>query len=288
MSHNASLIEDLRSQRETLGWKVADVARRSGLDETSLADWERGIEAPGLDALQNWAAALGMTVKLSPGGRQARGGVRLDWENRRITVDGNPVRLTPMEWRALELLARTPGQLVSHQALYRHLYGEERSDRAQSTAVRVLITKLRRLLPLRIEARWGRGYVVAGIEPPPPEPGPRPLVGAAPDGAGGRDNPAVAPTSPVISQREHVALPHLAAISPRRDPAVFGEHGLRHFPLSVRRNEELGIIDRFLAERGATRCPDTAAIQKSPLPTLVWDKIKRKWVRPPAQDCYAG
>jgi hypothetical protein len=46
------------------------------------------------------------------------------------------------------------------------------------------------------------------------------------------------------------------------------------------RAEELGVIERFLAERGATRCPDAASIQQSPLPTLVWDKIKRKWVRP--------
>ncbi|MGE5270612.1 MAG: hypothetical protein ACM3JG_13175, partial [Thiohalocapsa sp.] len=48
------------------------------------------------------------------------------------------------------------------------------------------------------------------------------------------------------------------------------------------RAEELGVIEQFLAERGVTRCPDVATIQSSPLPTLVWDKMKRKWVRPPA------
>ena len=46
------------------------------------------------------------------------------------------------------------------------------------------------------------------------------------------------------------------------------------------RAEELGVIERFLAERGVTRCPDVATIQHSPLPALVWDKTKRKWVRP--------
>jgi len=40
------------------------------------------------------------------------------------------------------------------------------------------------------------------------------------------------------------------------------------------------VIERFLAERGVTRCPDVATIQQTPLPTLVWDKLKRKWVRP--------
>jgi hypothetical protein len=54
------------------------------------------------------------------------------------------------------------------------------------------------------------------------------------------------------------------------------------------RAEELGVIERFLAERGVTRCPDLTTIQQSPLPTLVWDKVKRKWVRPSAARCEAN
>ena len=69
-----------------------------------------------------------------------------------------------MEWKALERLAASPGELVPHIDLFHHLYGEDEPYRAQSTAIRVLITKLRRLLPpLRIEAQWGRGYVISGI-----------------------------------------------------------------------------------------------------------------------------
>ena len=54
------------------------------------------------------------------------------------------------------------------------------------------------------------------------------------------------------------------------------------------RAEELGVIERFLAERGATRCPDLRTIEKSPLPSLVWDKTKRKWVRPVTVELRAG
>jgi hypothetical protein len=46
------------------------------------------------------------------------------------------------------------------------------------------------------------------------------------------------------------------------------------------RTEELGVIERFLAERGATRCPDPQTIAQSGQSELVWDKMKRKWVRP--------
>src|SRR5260221_13784551 len=84
-----------------------------------------------------------------------------------------------MEWKALERLAWTPGELVTHQALFRHLYGDDRHHRAQSTAVRVLITKLRRLLPVRIEAQWGQGYVISGL--PSSQAQSQPLNGVAAD-----------------------------------------------------------------------------------------------------------
>src|SRR5207253_9962938 len=93
----------------------------------------------------------------------------VDWEQHHVMVDDTPVRLTPMECEDLERLARSPGRLVTHRQLFKHLYGEERDCRAQATAVRVLINKLRRLLPVRIEAQWGQGYVMDGIAPSRPE-----------------------------------------------------------------------------------------------------------------------
>src|SRR5579872_1675210 len=146
-----------------LGCSVTDVGARCGIDASELTQWENGDGVPRLDAVQRWAAALGLHLLLTPAEKESRPGLRVDWPARRVTVDGNPIRLTPMEWKALERLARTPGQVVTHRALFHHLYGEERDYRAQSTAIRVLITKLRRLLPLRIEAQWGKGYVLTGL-----------------------------------------------------------------------------------------------------------------------------
>lgn len=284
----APLITELKARRQSLGWSVADVAERSGVDEKTLADWERGLGSPRLDAADAWAAALGLRLGWAAAGDEGRSGgriagVRIDWEARCITVDGAPVRLTPMEWKALERLAKVPGELVTHHELFRHLYGENQPYRAQSTAIRVLITKLRRLLPLRIEARWGRGYVVTGIE----SPAPAERSGGC---AGQPREAAAAQPAPGKDRREGLSLvpdpmPRDAAPG-TRDCAESANPGLR-LPAppaprpAVRRAEELGVIERFLAERGVTRCPDVATIQRSPLPTLVWDKIKRKWVRPP-------
>ena len=289
-AHNTSLIRDLEIRRHTLGWSIKELGDRCGINENFLSDWECGVGSPRLDAIEHWAAALGLTLAFVRAEHQARHGLLVDWNKRRIAVDDKPIRLTPMEWKALERLAWTPGELVSHQALFHHLYGDDRQHRAQSTAVRVLITKLRRLLPIRIEARWGQGYVISGIAPAPP-----PHAHQADDDAA--DGGAMPQPEVAEKPREHVALTSQAA--PRNPPPIrrelasLSDAGIRRVAAaptqpSPCRAEELGVIERFLAERGVTRCPDLTTIQQSPLPTLVWDKVKRKWVRPSTTRCEAG
>jgi transcriptional regulator with XRE-family HTH domain len=285
----SSLIRDLEIRRHTLGWSLKELGDRCGIDESFLGDWESGVGSPRLDAIGHWAAALGLKLAFVRAEHEARHGLLVDWNKRRITVDGTPIRLTPMEWKALERLAWTPGELVSHQALFRHLYGDDRHHRAQSTAVRVLITKLRRLLPIRIEARWGQGYVISGIEPAQPH--------AHRDADGVADEDAAPHPQIVEKPCEHAAPTPMTA--PRNPPSIgrelagLSDPGVRRAAAaptrpSPCRAEELGVIERFLAERGVTRCPDLTTIQQSPLPTLVWDKVKRKWARPSATRCEAG
>jgi transcriptional regulator with XRE-family HTH domain len=292
MNMKAPLISDLKVRRQALGWSVKDLGERCGIEEKLLSDWEHGLASPRLDAVESWASALGVRLGLAAAQADARRGIRIDWTTRCLTLDGAPVRLTPMEWKALERLAKVPGELVTHQDLFRHLYGEDQPYRAQSTAIRVLITKLRRLLPpLRIEARWGRGYVVSGIEPPTPGT----PAGSEAEAEVAKPFVRMAPVEPLPgkAQRETVALfPDLAprdAAPPRRERPELSYAAIsavRHATtapvrVSACRADEVGAIERFLAERGVTRCPDVATIQHSPLPTLVWDKMKRKWVRPP-------
>ncbi|MGC2412476.1 MAG: winged helix-turn-helix domain-containing protein [Stellaceae bacterium] len=277
MTRNSSLISDLETRRNTLGWSLKELSDHCGIGATFLGDWEHGLGSPRFDEIEHWAAALGLTLELVPTESTSQHGLLVDWDKRCIKVDGSPIRLTPMEWKALERLARTPGELVTHQALFRHLYGDDRQHRAQSTAVRVLITKLRRLLPVRIEARWGQGYMINGLTPSAPEAqiandtaAPQPAVGAAACD--------VTAATPKTAPRDPPPL--------RRELTDLGETGMRRVGapahLGPRRAEELGVIERFLAERGVTRCPDLTTIQQSPLPTLIWDKMKRKWVRPSA------
>jgi transcriptional regulator with XRE-family HTH domain len=280
MSGNFQIIDELRTHSRALGLDLKEIGRRCGLAETSLRNWERGVAAPPPDALERWAGALGFRIALLPVDAGTRRGIWVDWKQQRLTVDDVPVRLTPMEWKLLERLSRSPGQLVTHKELFKHLYGKERDCRAQATAVRVLINKLRRLLPIRIEAQWGQGYVVGGIPASQSDE-------ASSEGEPGGCHQRISGT-PLMRESAIVVRPVAASSKPQSiaRPMISTKQtsGRRAMALTVNparcRAEELGVIERFLAERGVTRCPDPQLIAQSGQSELVWDKMKRKWVRP--------
>jgi transcriptional regulator with XRE-family HTH domain len=283
MTGTIPLLGEFKARREALGWSAKELGIRCGIDERLLDEWEHSVGSPRLDVAAKWAGALGLDLMVNVAGVKPRSGLNVDWQTRQITVNGIPVRLTPMEWKMLERLAAMPDELVTHRALFGQLYGEDAPYRAESSAIRVLITKLRRLLPLQIQARWGRGYVISGIAPSsaqgrsnrdqrvqwPTEP-------EAKSDKGGRDAHPLVTNSIRIARpprrREGTSFNHQSMRRPARAPII----------TSSGRGEELNVIERFLSERGATRCPDMATIQRTPLPTLVWNKRKHKWMRPAA------
>ena len=68
----------------------------------------------------------------------------IDLAARTVTRDGQPVRLTPTEWRLLEILARNAGRIVTQKELLRELRGPD-LDR-ESHYLRVYLAQLRRKL----------------------------------------------------------------------------------------------------------------------------------------------
>ena len=51
------------------------------------------------------------------------GALRLDLERREVSVDGVPVRLTPLEFRLLEALAQRAGKVATHAQLLNEVWG---------------------------------------------------------------------------------------------------------------------------------------------------------------------
>ena len=96
--------------------------------------------------------------------RFALGDLAIDYDERRVTVAGRPVRLTASEYELLRLLAVNAGRVLTSESLLRRVRGGQ--DPAHSTAVRALVKKLRRKLgddadrPAYILTERGVGYRV--------------------------------------------------------------------------------------------------------------------------------
>ncbi|MGN6751347.1 MAG: response regulator transcription factor [Intrasporangium sp.] len=86
----------------------------------------------------------------------------LDFTERRATVAGTEIRLTPTEWRLLETLCREPGHLVTQQELLRSVWGPAYGR--ESNYLRVYANQLRRKLepdpanPAHLITEPGLGY----------------------------------------------------------------------------------------------------------------------------------
>jgi two-component system OmpR family response regulator len=81
----------------------------------------------------------------------------MDTTSARVTMDGNLVELTALEYRTLEYLMQHEGQVVSKTELTEHIYDQD-FDR-DSNVIEVLINRLRgKLRPDMIKTRRGLGY----------------------------------------------------------------------------------------------------------------------------------
>jgi two-component system, OmpR family, response regulator len=87
------------------------------------------------------------------------GPVRLDTRAGRVTVDGNPVKLTSHEYRLMAYLMHHVGRVVSRTEIVEHLYDQD-FDRDSNT-IEVFVGRLRRKLGVDvIQTVRGLGYVL--------------------------------------------------------------------------------------------------------------------------------
>lgn len=97
------------------------------------------------------------------------GGIALDDRTKSVTLDGEPVSLTPREYEILRLLLQHPGTVFSPKRIYRTVWGEE--PYGVENAVAVHIRHLREKLeinpsdPRYIKVVWGQGYKLEGGKP---------------------------------------------------------------------------------------------------------------------------
>jgi two-component system KDP operon response regulator KdpE len=72
------------------------------------------------------------------------GGLQVDLERREITLDGNPVHLTALEYRLLEALVRRSGKVTTHGQLLTEVWGP--GNEGQNHYLRIYMAQLRKKL----------------------------------------------------------------------------------------------------------------------------------------------
>ena len=91
------------------------------------------------------------------------GGLEINEDNVEVTVDGEPVKMTPIEYKSLLLLMKNPGRVFSAEEIYERVWNE----RAINTdTIMVHVRNIREKIevnprePKYLKVVWGVGYKI--------------------------------------------------------------------------------------------------------------------------------
>lgn len=91
-------------------------------------------------------------------------GLCVDTESRTVRVDGEAVRLTPVEYKILELLARNRGRVFSAEDIYSRVWNEQTAVGDNTIAVHVRHIREKIEInpkePKYLKVVWGIGYKI--------------------------------------------------------------------------------------------------------------------------------
>lgn len=93
-------------------------------------------------------------------------GLVIDTEAKSVTVDGEEVRLTPIEYKILELLCRNPNRVFSSEQIYQSVWNYD--NPVNDNTIAVHIRHIREKIeinpkePRYLKVVWGIGYKIQG------------------------------------------------------------------------------------------------------------------------------
>ena len=135
----SSIGQDLRPRLTAIGTAVRELKRAGAGDRQLISSI--GSETSQLDRYIANLLELGEETDEQP---IEAGGVTIDLYDRRVTKDGESVRLTPKEYAVLAEMAKHRGRVLSHPHLLRTVWGPAHEN--QLDYLRVAIRALRQKL----------------------------------------------------------------------------------------------------------------------------------------------
>ncbi|WP_455533857.1 response regulator transcription factor [Roseburia inulinivorans] len=114
--------------------------------------------------LRRYTRFMGMAQKKEEEGRTyIIGGLELNEDTIEFSVDGNPVKLTPIEFKILALLMRNPGRVFSAEEIYERVWNEKAIN---TDTIMVHVRNIRDKIeinprePKYLKVVWGVGYKI--------------------------------------------------------------------------------------------------------------------------------
>ncbi len=111
------------------------------------------------------ARSAGVSAEIARTGRLQVGGLEIDYDKRQVSVDGQPVHLTPNEYKILALLGKNTGRVLTYDAIIRELWGP--GTQSDNQILRVNMANIRRKIeqnpaePRYVFTEAGVGYRMA-------------------------------------------------------------------------------------------------------------------------------
>ena len=107
---------------------------------------------------------LGSTVEKENQAVYTVGGLMIDDDQKEITVDGEPVKLTPIEYNILLLLVKNQGKVFSIDQIYESIWNEDAIGVDNTVAVHIRHIREKIELnpkePRYLKVVWGVGYKI--------------------------------------------------------------------------------------------------------------------------------
>ena len=91
------------------------------------------------------------------------GGLEINEDNVEVTVDGEPVKMTPIEYKILLLLMKNPGRVFSAEEIYERVWNEREIN---TDTIMVHVRNIREKIevnprePKYLKVVWGVGYKI--------------------------------------------------------------------------------------------------------------------------------
>lgn len=147
-----------------------ELAEKANVSSSFISRLENGRVLPGIERLCMLADVLDVGLqdllcdlfRESDNDSSSTGGLMLNDDLKEVTVDGEPVKLTPIEYNILLLLIRNQGKVFSIDQIYENIWNEDAIGVDNTVAVHIRHIREKIEInpkePRYLKVVWGIGY----------------------------------------------------------------------------------------------------------------------------------